>query len=152
MKTKIQGLLILGITLISLIAFAQEEQPKVEPEEQTPQTVFTQLPVLVTCGPRELLLKPVHEAEEILVAEMDSVFTVPGPNQLEAKGELWISPTNRTFTYVMNFNDVSSCFFTAGANFRPSTSGTPTHNDEAPMIIEPKEDSKYYYLTINHID
>jgi len=123
MKNKaIQGLL-LGFLLV----FVNFTNPALSQEQQNQQGVM-RLPIMVDCGPSEVMMKAiVTEYKELPFAKMLVSFTAPNGQLLSGYGNIWVNAKTGTWSYVVTFPDSDQvCYFLGGKDFGPATQGQPS--------------------------
>lgn len=123
MKRKaIQGLL-LGLLLV----FVNVTSPALSQEQQIPDGVI-RLPIVVDCGPKDVMLKSIiSEYKEIPFAQMTVTFVAPSGQPLQGIGNVWVNAKTRTWSYVVTFpNSEQVCYFIGGKDFAPAVQGNPS--------------------------
>jgi hypothetical protein len=124
MKNKaIQGLL-LGFLLV----FVNFTNPALSQEQPQFQQGVMRLPIMVDCGPSEVMMKAiVTEYKELPFAQMLVSFTAPNGQVLSGWGKIWVNAETRTWSYVVTFPDSDQvCYFLGGKDFGPTDKGQPS--------------------------
>lgn len=113
-------LLVVGLLFTPTVIIAEDTQP----EQIQPQPPIV-LPVGVTCGEGDKIMKPLLDAGEILVAKNIVQFRTMTNDTITANGEIWINPTSLSWSFVFSFPDsTTKCYAFGGGNFMPAQSGT----------------------------
>tara|TARA_Y200000002_G_scaffold298328_1_gene253067 strand:- start:4876 stop:5397 length:522 start_codon:yes stop_codon:yes gene_type:complete len=129
-------LLFLGMTasatMFSSLSFAIESddktitEPEVTPPKglegpMIPEQMISRLPIMVDCGPAELLMPDiVAKYAETPFASMDVMFRTPQGQVLSGKGTITVNVTTGTWSYIVSFGEAENiCFFLSGSNFGP---------------------------------
>lgn len=109
--------------LFTNVAFSQEAQQPT-PNEVPLENNVIRLPIMVDCGPKELIMPPITiKAMEQPFAVADTVFTTPTGQLLAGKGTIYVNADTKTWTLVVGFPDEASnvCYFLSGSNFGPAS-------------------------------
>jgi hypothetical protein len=111
-----------GLLLGFLLVFVNFATPALSQEQQN-RTI--DLPIMVKCGPEDVIMKPIYdEYQEIPFAKMLVSFMAPNGQMLSGYGTIWANAKTGTWSYIVNFPDSDQvCYFLGGREFGPATKG-----------------------------
>ncbi len=111
------------------------KDPELDAVPQMPQEVFRSLPILVECGPANVLMPSVvTKYNEAPFAQMKVMFRTPNGQVLQGLGTITVNKDTGTWTYIVNFeNTTNMCVFLQGTEFGPWIEGTKTQTEPKGM-------------------
>ena len=112
----IAGLLYWVATSISVLA----------QEESQPKQPMVNLPVMLDCGPMEVIAKMLVDYKEVPVAQADVIWKIPNGEYLSGPMTIFANPEDGTVSFVIEIGQGFACIAFPGKRFGPYIQGTKT--------------------------
>jgi len=102
----------------SLTVFAQEDSQPTQP--------MVNLPIMLDCGPAEVIAEMLIGYEEIPVAQAEVIWRIPSGEFRSGPMTIFAHPEKRTVSFVIDIGNSFACIAFPGNNFGPYAEGTKT--------------------------
>ena len=115
-----------AVLILGLLFWVATTNTVLAQEENKPTVPLVNLPVMLDCGPAEVIAEMLIEYEEVPVAQATVMWRIPSGEYLSGPMTIFAHPENKTVSFVIDISNGYACIAFPGKDFGPYLQGTKT--------------------------